>query len=470
MACIPCRGPRPDVDAAHPKVSSNRPLKNWGHSYQFTPAVVVEATTFDDVIEAVKDTVKYPTPVRALGNIHTVTEAVVNEGGTVVLMRGLRAIISVGNDEEGQTVTAQAGTSLLELHTWLGKKGLEMLVAPEIGDATIGSVVGSVTKDAGPGPSSETGSLYKAIVGVKYVDHTGQVVVLTKKTNEAALGLFKCSEGLLGIVLEVTFRVFPQRLVRLGLTIMDTKEMVKKISTQILSKGRTAFILVQPELSFIETREPAKEGAKASSEFWWQTIAAFKLPNFQHGRVFFPFPLLKMTPYRANVYRRTQVNHYGEPGPKDTRLDFSWYEYPFERFEEVITEFNAFTLDFAGRNGGWRPGACATYFMERMTDKPNGWFSCNGKGFDKPGVSFTLDPIYKNPNDPNWRQFVRECNAFAIAHGGRVALTQTREMDRDTYLACPGQVPLKEAPNKRFTTPFYARYVEKEGENVEIPL
>lgn len=28
---------------------------------------VVEARTYDDVIEAVKDTVKYPTPVRALG-------------------------------------------------------------------------------------------------------------------------------------------------------------------------------------------------------------------------------------------------------------------------------------------------------------------------------------------------------------------------------------------------------------------
>lgn len=66
---------------------------------------------------------------------------------------------------------------------------------------------------------------------------------------------------------KVTFRVFPQRLVKLGLTIMDTKEMVKKISTDILVGERTAFILVQPELSFIETREPATEGAKESSQF-----------------------------------------------------------------------------------------------------------------------------------------------------------------------------------------------------------
>jgi UDP-N-acetylenolpyruvoylglucosamine reductase len=470
MACIPCQGPGPDLEAEYSKVTSNRPLKNWGRSYQFTPAIVVEATTFEDVIEAVQDTEKYPTPVRALGNIHTVTEAVVNEGGTVVLMRKLNQIIAVGNDDEGQTVTAQAGTTLLELHNWLGKKGLEMLVAPEIGDASVGSIVGSVTKDAGPGPSSETGSLYKAIVGVKYVDHMGRVVRLSKKEHAADLGLFKCSEGLLGIVLEVTFRIFPESLVQLSLKIMKTKDMVKKISTDILSKTRTAFILVQPELSFIETREPAPVGAEASSEFWWSLIAAFKLPNFQHGLVLFPFPFLKFLPYRACLYRRTQVNHYGEPGPRDNRLDFSWYEYPFERFEEVVTAFNAFTLDFAERHNGWRPGACATYFMERMTDKPHGWFSCKGKGYEKAGMSFTLDPIFNNPNDPNWRAFVKECNVFAVAHGGRVALTQTREMDRDTYLACPGQVPLKEAPNKRFTTPFFARFVEREGEDIEIPL
>jgi len=35
-------------------------------------------------------------------------------------------VLALGNDDEGQTVTAQCGTSLLELHTWLGKKQLEV--------------------------------------------------------------------------------------------------------------------------------------------------------------------------------------------------------------------------------------------------------------------------------------------------------------------------------------------------------
>ncbi len=202
------------------------------------------------------------------------------------------------------------------------------------------------------------------------------------------------------------------------------------------------------------------------------------------------------------------------------------------------TPRHQFTLAFAQAHKGFRPGACATYFMQRMHDKPHGWFSRHGKGYEHEGLSFTLDPIYKDPTDPTWRAFIRECNKFALAHGGRVALTQvgrcaraslflqssippvlallagvlvseepstppppfahthisftslqvflcethpmktpthtpkpqTREMDRETYLACPGQVALKEAPNKRFTTPFFAQFVEKEGEHVEIPL
>ena len=42
----------------------------------------------------------------------------------------------------------------------------------------------------------------------------------------------------------------------------------------------------------------------------------------------------------------------------------------------------------------------ATYFIHRIADKPSGWFSQTGEGFDTPGLSFTLDPIYHDPDDP----------------------------------------------------------------------
>jgi len=42
-------------------------LSNWGGAYKFKPAVVVEAKSYDDIVTAVRDHIKYPSPVRALG-------------------------------------------------------------------------------------------------------------------------------------------------------------------------------------------------------------------------------------------------------------------------------------------------------------------------------------------------------------------------------------------------------------------
>lgn len=59
----------------------------------------------------------------------------------------------------------------------------------------------------------------------------------------------------------------------------------------------------------------------------------------------------------------------------------------------------------------FRVAAANVYFVQRIPDKPYGWWSLQGKGFEKPGYSFTLDPFYHNPNDPV-RQLLGEveCN------------------------------------------------------------
>lgn len=101
----------------------------------------------------------------------------------------------------------------------------------------------------------------------------------------------------------------------------------------------------------------------------------------------------------------------------------------------------------------------ATYFVRRIPDKPFGWFSQQGQGFDHPGLSFTLDPVYKDPSDPTWELFLKESITFALAHGGRVALTQTRFVSRDEYLSAPGNMPLTDAPNHRFTSAFFDQFV-----------
>jgi FAD/FMN-containing dehydrogenase len=86
----------------------------------------------------------------------------------------MREIGPVSTDNQGrQVLTIQAGATLLEMHKWLAERNLEAHFMPEIGDATVGSLVSSGNKDAGLGPRNLSGSLHKSIVKLTYVNSKG---------------------------------------------------------------------------------------------------------------------------------------------------------------------------------------------------------------------------------------------------------------------------------------------------------
>lgn len=64
-----------------------------------------------------------------LGNIHSVTECTVTEGGSVLMMRGFREILVLSTEGGREFVTVQAGATLLEIHRWLKEQGKEVRVA-----------------------------------------------------------------------------------------------------------------------------------------------------------------------------------------------------------------------------------------------------------------------------------------------------------------------------------------------------
>eukprot|EP00624_Nannochloropsis_granulata_P002706 evm.model.NODE_235_length_25475_cov_36.991245.8 len=119
-------------------------------------------------------------------------------------MRGMDKILRLNKNSQGsQTVSVQGGVTLINVHNYLVGQDLELPFAAEIGDATVGSLTSSISKDSGVGDPAVTGSLYKSIVGVTYVNHMGLLVTLTDADNATALAHFKSSEGLLGIVVIV---------------------------------------------------------------------------------------------------------------------------------------------------------------------------------------------------------------------------------------------------------------------------
>src|SRR5262249_46318440 len=110
-------------------------------------------------------------------------------------------------DLHNNTVTVGAGVRMIDLKNALKKRGLQLPVVPEIGNATAGSVACCGTKDSSLGPTGR-GRISSTVVGFRMIRATGRDV---RVTNANDLRLIRSSYGLLGIIYEVTFQVEPRK-------------------------------------------------------------------------------------------------------------------------------------------------------------------------------------------------------------------------------------------------------------------
>ena len=100
--------------------NEGRTYNNWGLSRSTKPAIYVEPISYTDVQAVMRDAGRFPAPVNAVGSLTSVTSTIVNDGGTMVCMRKLDAVIGLEHDACGrQLVRVQAGCRLKKLNLWL---------------------------------------------------------------------------------------------------------------------------------------------------------------------------------------------------------------------------------------------------------------------------------------------------------------------------------------------------------------
>ena len=129
--------------------SDGKIYSNWGLSNSTKPAVYAEPISYEDVQAIVKDAERFPTPVSPVGAMLSVSQTIVNDGGTLLCTTKLDEIIGLETDGKGrQIVRVQAGCRLKKLNLWLQSRGFEIPFQAEIGEATVGSVAVGDTKDS----------------------------------------------------------------------------------------------------------------------------------------------------------------------------------------------------------------------------------------------------------------------------------------------------------------------------------
>jgi FAD/FMN-containing dehydrogenase len=415
---------------------STATVKNWFGGITSSPHTVVEVTSVEQIIDIVKDTERYPSPVRAVGSNHSTTACGTADDGTVIVTRKMDKIIAFGDD----TVTVQAGALYIDVNQELAKRGKQMYVNVELGNLTIGSACCGGTKDASmPG---EFGQIASYAVGIKMVLPDGELFEVDESDPEL-LQVARSSYGLFGIVYEATFKVRPLAAMEVHHEKFTLEEFGRELPA-LRSRGESMMLYINPFKDTItvefrryhETDSPASALStwqwKLRNEVWshlaplwghnvsrlfsskWVRSA---LTDFYNGLIV--LALTKIIKGKATLPIAQQIRYPAVSN--NSRYLFSIWAFPEERYIECLTAYYQLSKEHYQRTG-YRIDLLSVGY--RILADQSSLFS-----YSYNGTVITFDPV--STGNFGWDEFLREYNSLCSDLGGTPLFNQTNLLTRE---------------------------------------
>lgn len=174
------------------------------------PVAVVRARSEDEIVTTLKAASTSQFPVIARGAGSGVVGGVIGDGGHVSLdLSAMKRVITV--DVERREVVVEAGKLAGELEEELNAKGLTLGHYPQ--SLYLASVGGLVATRSSGTFSNKYGGIEDLLTGLRVVMADGSTTefrsVPRSATGPCLLPMFIGSEGTLGVISQVTLRVFP---------------------------------------------------------------------------------------------------------------------------------------------------------------------------------------------------------------------------------------------------------------------
>ncbi|HTS70802.1 MAG TPA: FAD-binding oxidoreductase [Terriglobia bacterium] len=403
-------------------------VTNWFGDLVSHPQVVVEAHSLEDIIAILKDPVKYPSPVRAIGSNHSTAPCGVVEGGTLIQMSGMNQVRQIGAD----TVTCQAGALYIDVAQELEKRNLQFYVNTEIGNLSLGSAACCGTKDGSmPGEYGQVGSY---LTEVEMVLPSGEILEVDESQPEL-LQQIRSSYGLFGIVTAATFRVRPILPMAVYHETFTLEDFVQKLP-ELFARNESMMYYVFPfdNLITVEFRKynPGAAGppnrviwplrnylwGSAGPAFCRQVAAEVSDPATRNGVIdgFCAMWRFKLTNLirSDNSLAPEQMIRYPHPANQSS-YTFSFWAIPEARFAEALTGYFKFSCDYYQQKG-YRTNMLSVGYRVAKDQQ-----SLLSYSFD--GNAMTVDPV--STANPGWEAFLDAYNELCSNQGGIPLPNQT---------------------------------------------
>ena len=444
-------------------------IVNYDGSIAMTPQQVVRPTTVAEIQEVLRDTAKYPAPVRAMGSCHSLTPCFATDG-TIIDMRGMNRVVQI--DTSNNTFTAEAGLQIVEASDALRDRERQFFTNIEIGNMTLGAAATNHSKDALDG--AEFGQFRSYATRIRWVTPAGELAE-ADESNPELLRKMRSSYGLCGVVYEVTFRVKPVEVLHFTYLPIPVEDLSQAEVDEILDNsegvvcwtvGRTAVFqrrqrvedrrIVLAMFGAVRRRLWNHSGAHAA-HFIDQLISDDRLRAAIQDRAADATTLLYSTlrlfggitlvaPDKTVDYSKTR---------QSARYAFTFWAFPRAQWLETLRAY----LDFADehfRKTGFRCNMpLGSYFIRRDRGSL--------LSYTHDGEIFSIDPIHASTNNEEWFEFLRRFNDFAFERNGIPLLNQSPFVERQHVEAAYGDRWKQfsdwvkaEDPTGRMLNPFFA--------------
>src|SRR3954467_208758 len=180
--------------------------ESWHHPHR--PDAVVFPNTTEEVAEIVRICAAHKTPVVAYGTGTSLEGNVIpHHGGVVIDLANMNKVLRVS--AEDLDVTVQARVTRKELNAFIRDQGLFFPIDPGA-DASLGGM--AATRASGTN-AVRYGTMRENVLSLTVVLPDGKIIRTAQRARKSAAGydltrLFVGSEGTLGIITEVTVRLY----------------------------------------------------------------------------------------------------------------------------------------------------------------------------------------------------------------------------------------------------------------------